>query len=246
MEQEQTQQRLARFDRYFEQYEGSYDVPAELLELGRSLYTELDDEQLRQVSLWSGYGFERLNPYLRNGRLPKSSDFYKVCTPAGIRKEVEIFDQTVRPMPSAMILYRGCEGHDRLLRSIWREPAFMSTSWKREIAESFAYRKDGVNLSELHRRKDRKQIERWTNKRPTLLEIEVPAGHPVIPVGATTEAISLEAEIVLARGSVLELIGRRKGPRGLTILRLKASHEGRVLSPASSSARRRQPLGLAA
>jgi hypothetical protein len=201
-----------------------------MIDHARSLYETREQDELDVLTHWTQYGFELVNPYLRSGRIPREANRYLDWTPERLRERIETMDSLMQPLDEPLTLWRGTDMHERY-EGDWREPTFISTTLDREIGERFARIIGGMQLQP-------DQIQRFSRKRPALLEIHVPAGHPAICLAATSCTVQKEREILLARGTSFTAIRSRKGPRGLRLITLQASHDGRLLTPGSSRARR--------
>lgn len=146
----------------------------------------LSREERRAVDDYTGTDFRVINNHLRGqklfGKVPKPS--HKLLSGKTIKQTVAELDSAMAKsvIPEDVILYRGLRDVSFAAGDVFVDPAYLSTTLDREIAEkSFAYGEGGK-----------------------VLEIEVPAGSR--GVYASGVAGGAEQEVTLPRGSTLHVI----------------------------------------
>lgn len=172
--------------------------PVGLSEAASELRNRLTQEQQEVLHAYTEMSFD-INAHLRGNY---------VTNPARTEREVEqlneIFGRPDAVLPQDVVLYRAAaipenqlsDEPGKLVGSIINDPAFLSTSVSREVAEEF-----------LETALSMQQIGQGAGTMPVMMEISAPAGTRGIPL---MEALAIQdyahqQEVLLGRGTPMEV-----------------------------------------
>lgn len=206
-ERDERARRLDWFDDHMEHYQPC-DALLPLVPIMREVCEQVTQREWDFANHWTQYGFDLVNTYLRSGSIARRANKLGYFDVEDVRERISALDRMMRPLPHDLVVYRGTNGHLSSRRGDGlRVRAFLSTSADEQAGERFARVERGMRL---RRRED---ILRFTNAQPQLMEIHLPAGMPIIALGASHYRHEDEQEVIVARGArlVVESTRRERG-----------------------------------
>jgi hypothetical protein len=160
------------------------------------------DMTLEQELVMKGYAgmeYEGINQHLRGKKVgfanasAEASEMYRKKVEREANEMVDLYDKISVPMQTNTTVFRGLDmpsSKEFKVGSRFTDKGFSSTSTESSEATGFA---TGFNPKNLR-------------KNPTLLEIRIPKGHKVVPMGDRLTNYTQENEILLKNGTKFRVV----------------------------------------
>lgn len=172
--------------------------------VSRQSEIDMKGEDVSTVRSYAGLDYENINEYLRGNALTfqggaKANELFRERTESDAKKMTDMYDRISIPLEENITIFRGIslpKNKKFSAGSKFTDKGFSSTSTSHIEASKF-----GTKYSQ---RKDRNLF---------LLEIRVPKGHKVLPMGRRFSSYLDENEILLKNGTKFRVVEIKQTPR---------------------------------